>query len=233
MIANNPKVSVVMSVKNGEKTIEDSINSILNQDYKNIELLVIDDNSEDNTYIKLKKFELFESRLKIYKNEKNIGLTKSLNFLIKKSTGDLIARQDADDISVHNRLSKQVDYMFKFNLDAVTSRSFTRETNNKIPGFSYYLPLKLVIKYKNPFIHGTLLIKKDILFKLGLYNEDFYYAQDFKLYLDLIKNGFKIKSINEFLYYLNTKNNISTKNKNQQKYYFECARKNIVPNALF
>ena len=81
------------------------------------------------------------------------------------------------------------------------------------------------MKYKNPFIHGSLIIKKQVLNDLGLYDENFYYAQDYKLYLDLLSKGYSIKAINKPLYNLNTINNISSNNKDEQKYYFYCARK--------
>ena len=85
------------------------------------------------------------------------------------------------------------------------------------------------MKFKNPFIHGSLIIKKQVLNDLGLYDENFYFAQDYKLYLDLLNNGYSIKAINKPLYNLNTINNISSNNKDEQKYYFNCARKKIVP----
>ena len=81
------KISVIMSVYNGEKSIEKSINSILEQTFKDFELLVLDDLSNDSTPEILKKFK-HDSRVKIYSNDKNIGLTKSLNYLIKQSSAN-------------------------------------------------------------------------------------------------------------------------------------------------
>ena len=88
------------------------------------------------------------------------------------------------------------------------------------------------MKYKNPFIHGTLFLDKNIFEEVGGYDENFYFAQDYKLYFDCYKKGKKINIINEVLYELNDKDNISNKNKEEQKYYFNCARKNITPNVL-
>ena len=103
--------------------------------------------------------------------------------------------------------------------------------NKKIPGFSHYLPTRLVIRKKNPFIHGTLLIKKSVIDKVGLYDERFYFAQDYKLFSDLIKVGFKIKTINECLYYLNIENNISSNYSDAQSYYAECVRADTLPDS--
>ena len=229
MDSSKPLVSILMSVRNGEQTVEKSIKSILNQSYDYFEFLIVDDCSTDSTLGKLKILEKQDSRINIFTNSENIGLTKSLNKLIKNTKGELIARQDADDYSNPERIYAQVKYLLKNNLDAVTSRALIIGSAKKIPGLSYYIPAKLLMKFKNPFIHGSLIIKKQVLNDLGLYDENFYFAQDYKLYLDLLNNGYSIKAINKPLYNLNTINNISSNNKDEQKYYFNCARKKIVP----
>ena len=76
------------------------------------------------------------------------------------------------------------------------------------------------VKFKNPIIHGTLVIKKEVLNELGNYDELFYYAQDYKLVTDIIKSNYKFKNMNLILYHLNTENNISTTFPNKQKYFF-------------
>lgn len=224
-------ISILMSVYNSTHTIEKSVQSILNQDYKNIELLIMDDGSTDDTYRKLLKLSEENKNIILFRNAENIGLTKSLNILIKNSNGKILGRQDGDDKSAHNRISTQYNYLKKHNLDFCTTRAFRNDTNKKIPGYSYYLSPHILIKYKNPFIHGTLLLKKSIMEEVGLYDENFYYSQDYKLMKDLIKKDYKFKIINECLYFLNMKNNISSLNKDEQKYYAECARKNIAPSV--
>ena len=96
----------------------------------------------------------------------------------------------------------------------------------KIPNFSYYIPYKFLIKFKNPFVHGTLFIKKELIINIGGYNEEYYYAQDYKLFIDLIKRKEKIAKIWDPLYLLNTQDNISNKFKEEQKNYANKARKN-------
>ena len=80
------------------------------------------------------------------------------------------------------------------------------------------------MRYKNPFIHGTLLIKKDALIEIEKYDENFYYAQDYKLFKDLIDKGYKVNSLNKFLYFLNTENNISSIMKKEQNFYAKLVR---------
>ena len=101
------------------------------------------------------------------------------------------------------------------------------------PKLSYLLPQKKVIKIKNPFVHGTLIIEKSTLEEVNLYDENFYYAQDYKLFYDLVKKGVKIGVIKKPLYILNTKDNISSKNKKQQAYYAKCVKKEITPKTKY
>ena len=225
----NKKISVLMSVYNSEETIEESINSVLNQTFSDFEFLIIDDCSTDSSLEIIKKFEKTDSRITVFCNEKNLGLTKSLNKLIQNSNFDFIARQDSDDRSFPNRLETQMNNLINSDLDFCTSRAL-KEGGNVTPNVKHYLPYKFMVNYLNPFIHGTLLIKKQVLENLNGYDERFYYAQDYKLFKDLIKQNFKFKVISSPLYYLNTTNNISSNKKKEQYYYASCVRKNKIPN---
>lgn len=218
-----------MSVYNAESSVEDSINSILNQTYENFEFLILDDYSTDKTREILDNYKSKDKRIKIIYNNQNIGLTKSLNRLINMTNAKLIARQDADDVSLPNRLNAQLNYINKYNLDACTSRAYIKSSKRKVPKFSYLLPDNLVIRYKNPYIHGSLIIKKEILNKLGNYDENFYYAQDYKLFDSLLQNKYKIKTLKQPLYILNMEDNISLKFRKEQNYYAECVRNNLQP----
>ena len=211
--------SIIMSTYNHEKSLIQSINSILSQKYEDFEFLILNDNSTDGTKEVLDKFKKKDSRIKVLNNYKNLGLTKSLNILIKESKGSLIFRQDSDDISLPNRLMKQVSLLRHPNNHACVTRAANSLTLKKIPNMSYHLPYKLVMNYKNPFIHGTLGIKKEVLFDVGLYDERFYYAQDYHLYKKLIMSKYRIIKVREIHYILNMENNISSSFKNEQDIY--------------
>lgn len=219
-----------MSIYNNEDTIVKCVESIVNQTYNDFEFLILDDNSTDYSYEILKKLDKQYKQIKLFKNEKNIGLTKSLNYLIDEARGDYIFRQDGDDFSNINRINDQLDVIYKYNLDFCTSRAINLKNNNIIPGNSHYLPYKYLLKYKNPFIHGSLCIKKEVILEIGKYDELFYYSQDYKLFFELIEKNFKFKVINKPLYYLNTVDNISTNNKKEQEYYANCVKNKLVPN---
>lgn len=218
-----------MSVHNEENNINQAIESILNQTYTNFEFLIIDDASEDNSLQILKEYQRLDERVNIFKNKENIGLTKSLNILANNSSAPIIARQDADDTSHPNRISAQLNFLINKKLDASTTKAQIMSSGQEINKLSYFIPTKIIIKLKNPFIHGSLMMKKSVFNKLGMYDEKFYYAQDYKLFSDLIKQNFNIKIMNEILYTLNTNNNISSKFSMQQKYFADCVKKNKVP----
>ena len=230
MIKNSNKISVLMSVYNSEKTITNSINSILNQSYTNFELLIVNDASTDSTIEICKNFENLDNRIQIYNNKKNIGLTKSLNYLIPFTTGDYIARQDADDLSLSSRFEKQIEIFSNTKADSCNTRAIIKESNIVTPSVSYYLPFIISMKFKNPFVHGSLMIKASVLKELNGYDENFYYAQDYKLMNDLLLRNYQPYIIKEPLYVLNQKDNISTNHKKEQDYFAHCVRKNQQPS---
>jgi glycosyltransferase EpsE len=228
----NKTVSVIMSVYNAETTVAKSIESLIGQTYENLEILLVDDSSTDETFNICKEYENNFKNIHLFKNKNNLGLTKNLNFLINKSKGDFLARQDSDDISEPSRIEKQLNFIKKYNLDGCTTRAKIIQTGSIIPKKSLYLPKRFVINFKNPFIHGSLVLKKTIAESIGNYNEKFYYSQDYKLMYDLITGGYKLKIMKECLYHLNMNENISTNKKTQQQYYARCVKKNIEPELI-
>ena len=223
------KISVLMSVYNDEKRVSKSIESILNQTFQDFEFLILDDCSTDNTYEICNYYAKKNQKIKLMKNHQNLGLTKSLNLLISESNYELIARQDSDDESFKQRLEIQLKIMEKHNLDACTTLATIDELKGTRPFLSHLFPKKLIIKYKNPFIHGSLLIKKRVLENVGMYDEKFKFAQDYKLMFDLVRLNHKLKIVNQPLYKLNLKDNISTRNIKEQNYYANCVKKEIDP----
>ena len=192
-------VSVVMSLFNPDKPLlKKSIESLSNQSYANIEIIIIDDgmNAEDIFFLK----SLIEGKENffVYKNIKNIGLTKSLNIAISKSNGELIARNDADDISDKNRIEKQVNY-FKKNKEvgvlgtwySVFNDNDNDNDNERKYEYRYSNDHNILLEMlfeRNPFCHSSVMIKKDILKKLGGYNPKYKVSQDLDLWFRISKN---------------------------------------------
>ena len=225
-------ISVIMSVFNGEKYLERSIHSILEQTYKEFEFLILDDASTDNTANILTEFTERDSRIKVFHNSENLGLTKSLNYLVDQSKNDILARQDVDDFSEKNRFFEQLKFLKNEKYSFCISRAKIIQNNRVIPRVSYYIPQKITIRLKNPYIHGTLMIKKETLKIYGGYDENFYYSQDYKLFDTLLRNGEKGKYLKKIYYNLNIDNNLSNLKKTEQKYYSDMVKKNQTPKQL-
>lgn len=199
------KVSIIMGVYNSEKTIERSINSILNQTFKDWIFIICDDGSSDNTFEILKKYEnKYPSKFKILKNDKNRGLTYSLNHCLKYVSTEFVARMDGDDISLPERLSKQVKFLDAHSEYGFVGTSIERFDENGVwkRCKSIEEPQKNIFYSSTGFVHPTILIRKSILDKVNGYNDIWYTkrCEDYDLWMRLYSEGFKGYNIQEILF---------------------------------
>lgn len=200
-----PLVSVVLPVYNAQDTIVESMNSILNQTFTDIELIVINDGSKDLSEQKIMSIK--DERIRYFINDSNRGLIYTLNRGLKLAVGKYIARMDADDISVLYRIEKQVALM-ESNSEIVVCGSdiqlFGSACGKKGHSFLLFASssvLKDVLVKVPCFAHPTVMIRKSVLDKNGIfYDEDFLYAEDYKLWIDLVPYG-DFCNINEKLLY--------------------------------
>lgn len=217
----NIQISVLMTAFNAEKFISDSINSILNQYFKNFELIVIDDCSIDNTYSIIKNFQ--DKRIKYFKLKTKLGRTKALNYGLKKCNSNLIAIQDADDVSYSIRLEETFK---KFNSDKNIGLvcgnyelidSFGNSLQKKIK-FIEEKKLLSTIKYINQIAHSSITFNRDYLNnqKKFVYDESYIYAQDYDLILKFLKNS-NISLINENLVKIRVHNENMSNNRIYKK----------------
>lgn len=194
--SQKPLISVIMPVYNGMPYLEQAIESILKQSYKNLELIIVDDKSTDDSVLFAKKIK--DTRVRIIRNLKNIGIANSLNIAIDSSRGDYIARMDADDISMPKRLEKQLKFLQK-NKSISICGSFVYLINDKgeIIGTKKYpeknKDLKKALNFYSPIIHPTFFGKSTFFKKLSGYNPDFEYAEDYEL---LVRSREKYKMAN-------------------------------------
>ena len=196
---SKPKITVIMSVFNGSKFLAESIQSILDQTFKEFEFIIINDGSTDNSLDIIRSFESADSRIKVI-SKLNEGLAKSLNTAISISKGEYIARMDADDISYKNRLEKQYEFMQKNKsidlcgcsmdiideLGNVTSEKIQTSNNHEILKKRFF---------QSPILHITFFGKKLFFLKNNGYREEFKYAQDYDLVMRGIDAGAKICNI--------------------------------------
>lgn len=230
-ILQQPKVSVVMSVYNGKKYLREAVESILNQTFRDFEFIIVDDGSCDNTLEILKDYAEKDSRIKIIKNEKNIGLTKSLNKAIQEAKGEYIARMDADDISLPERLKAQMLAMEKGRKNGLIGCDviIIDEHGNEIKKVIVpRVDLNNYLRKKNCLVHGSLFILKKALQGVGNYSDEMIFAQDYDLLLK-ISTKYSISFVGDFLYKLRRdKNNISHKKFFPQLFYTAIAKANFI-----
>jgi glycosyltransferase involved in cell wall biosynthesis len=179
-------VSILMTVFNAGKYLNLSIKSILNQSYKNLELIIVDDFSTDHSRKILNSFK--DRRIKLFLLKKHIGRTPALNYGLKKTKGDHVAILDADDIAHKDRIQIQQKFLSKnHHINIVGSRTRLIDKNGKFIKL-FKMPktikeLNKVIVYKNVFPHSSIMFNKKFLNKIGNYPKNLIYAQDYGLIL--------------------------------------------------
>ena len=188
---------MIMATHNDENFLSYAIKSVLAQTYKNLELIIIDDAADVKTREILMSFR--DPRIKILENETNLGLTRSLNNAIKIAQGEFIGRMDADDIAESTRFKIQVDFL-KNNPDVMALGSWAKiigddgkEKYIKKKPVSYQKIKKSIARF-NPFIHSSLVFRSKVFKEIGIYDEEFVFAQDYDLMLR-IANEYKVINI--------------------------------------
>lgn len=232
----NEKISVLLSTYNEScETIIKSIDSILNQTYKNIEIILINDNPEredlDKLLLGLKEK---DERVIYIKHKENMGLVKSLNAGISIANGEYIARMDADDISCLDRLELQLKYMKENNLDFVgCSVIKIDEDGNPIGEIlvpSEFNDIRKYNRYGSCMLHPTWLVKREIYIKLNGYRE-IYACEDYDFIVRALKQDVKMGNLPEKkLFYRVRKDGISKMSNIKQiltMYYISANRKKI------
>ena len=218
----SPKVTVLMPVYNGEKYLHEAIKSILNQTFMDFEFIIIHDPSTDRTAEILQSYH--DPRIKIINNEKNIGLTRSLNKGLKIARGEYIARMDADDVSIPERLEKEVNFLNQNrNIGLVgTYYLLINENGNVLHAVRPLTDdreLKEKLFIENQFGHGSVMFRRECIEKVGFYREEIEPAEDHDLWLR-IAEFFEVANIPEFLYKWRLNfNSVSVARKKQQEKY--------------
>ena len=220
-----PKISVLMSCYNHDKFVGEAIDSVLNQSFKDFELLIIDDNSTDKTFDIVNSFR--DPRIKSFRNEKNFGMVFNTNSLIKKSIGEYIAIINSDDSWLPEKLQKQFDFL-ENNVGYVACFTLTNiiDEDNKIIKNNIQESLKYLeldrfgflnyfFFYNNPLCYPSALIRKKVFDKTGFFNPAYIILLDIEMWIRICLAGFEIKILKENLTnfrILNNGGNLSSKN---------------------
>jgi hypothetical protein len=184
---SSPTVSVVMSVFNGEEFLSETIDSVLNQSFRDFEFVIVDDGSTDGTADILSKYVLRDGRIRVSRNGKK-GRAASLNLGISLANGEYVANTDADDLAMPGRLEEQVAFMERNPEVGVLGGAFELITDSGrvIDIIRHPLDdsqLRAAILRYNPICHSSVILRKEIVLALGGYRRTFEPSEDYDLWL--------------------------------------------------
>ncbi|MBN2396209.1 MAG: glycosyltransferase family 2 protein [Candidatus Atribacteria bacterium] len=201
-------VSVIIPCYNAEAFVESAIKSICNQTYTNLEIICVDDKSTDGTLDVLKSLSSRDSRIKVIENETNLKLIKTLNKAIDLTSGEYIARMDADDISTFDRIEKQIRALEESEADFVSSYFSFITHQGKFHSKSFQLlacktaySCKFMAMFYPPVLHANTIFKASLLREYKYQeSESAVHIEDFNLFSRLIINGYKPLVLTDYLY---------------------------------
>ena len=214
----NPLVSIVIPVYNGANYVAEAIESALNQTYKNIEIIVVNDGSTDKTENIAKSY---GDKIKYYYKD-NGGVASALNLGIKESKGEYISWLSHDDIYFENKIERQIKELENIDKDTILYSGYELiNDKSEFLGTWEISSKNEYRKFNNGFyaillciIHGcSLLIPKKAFYEVDFFNEDLKCTQDYHLWFKILKYGYKVKYIPEFLIYSRIHENQDTKRK--------------------
>ncbi len=167
-------ITVLLPVFNGAPYLKEAIESILCQSYQNFELLILDDASKDDS-VKI-ALSYKDKRIRVYQNKKNLGLGRNLNIGLENAKGELIARMDADDVSLKTRLEKQANFLQTHKEIGICGTH--TQIKKKYP--LTYDAIKVWLLFRNTFAHSSVMFRADKRIK---YDPAFIRAQDYDLWV--------------------------------------------------
>lgn len=219
-------ISVIMSTyKEDERLLRESIESILNQTYRDFEYIIILDYPDNDVHKSvIEEYALKDDRIHFYINEKNMGLTDSLNRGLSLCHGEYIARMDADDISLPDRLERQMEYLEKNHYDLIGGITEIINENGSLLYSIKSVPtdpkkINKALRYSQCIAHPTWLGRKEVFEKNAGYRH-MPLCEDYDFTLRAVLNGFVVSNLNEaVLKYRMTSNSISRSNLFEQYLY--------------
>jgi glycosyltransferase involved in cell wall biosynthesis len=222
-MATAPALSVIMSVYNGARYLDEAVESILAQDFADFEFLIINDGSTDGSGTMLQKMAASDRRIRLIDRE-NRGLVASLNEMIALSKAPLLARMDCDDIAMPNRFSLQIAYMNanpEIGILGTNTHDLTEDGRTVAAEVSYPLTpgeVKAWLQKGPPLCHPSVMMRTDLVGKLGGYRPAFRHAEDYDLWLRASRLTAIANLPEPLLLYRRSENQIS------QKYAIEQAK---------
>lgn len=208
-------ISIISVFHNRKDGVKKTVDSLLAQTYKDIEIILVDDGSKDGTLAELNKYKHIDSRVKIIAHE-NKGFTISIKEAVEESSGDIIAINGAGDQSHPERIEKQYRELFRKPCIGIVGCGIeninltTMEKDKKITKVNSEIKYTEYLYKKNPYTHGEVMFKKSVYYKAGGYREEFTYGQDRDLWLRM-SDYCHFSNVEEILYtrFYSFKNSVS------------------------
>ena len=191
-------ISVIMAAYNAAATIEQAVQSVLKQTYPDLELLVIDDCSQDGTAALVEKFAKTDNRVRLISNEKNSGVSYTRRHGLEEASGEWIAILDSDDAWTPEKLEKQIELQKKTNADLLfTGSAFMDSDGNPI---NWYLHAPAEVTYRqllkqNVLSNSSALVRKELYAKHYAVGDGMH--EDFAIWLGILKEGGKAYGVDE------------------------------------
>lgn len=232
-----PLVSILVPVYNVEKFVCAAVNSLQNQTYSNIEIIIVDDDSTDDTYNICKELAANDSRIRLFRNEINLKIALTLNYALSVSRGEYIARMDGDDISVFDRIQRQIEYLTsnpEINLVGVSLIGIDSSGNeiSKFEHSSNFNFLYKSIRYVTPVSH-VWIAERQVYEKLNGYR-NISGCEDYDFLLRMLSVGFKFSNVPEYFGYLvrlqregNTQASIGLRQRKLFSYVYELYKERL------
>ena len=196
---SKPKISVIMSEYNTPPDyLRASIESILNQTFKDIEIIIVDDCGKNDLDSITEEYK--DKRIRVIKNNKNIGLVESLNKAITASKADILARMDTDDIADENRLEEQYNFMInheEYSVVGTLANEFSKNSTTGVLGKPGEKTAKS-LAYGDSIIHPSVMMRKKDIQSVGGY-KNYKRAEDLSLWFELVMKGFRLFVIDRVL----------------------------------
>ena len=199
---DRPLITVITSIRNGQSHIQETVESIIDQSLNDFEYIIINDGSTDETSNIINTLIRRDRRISLIQNATTIGLTRSLNKGLNAARGKYIARLDAGDISLSNRLEEQNKYLEQHpeiilcgtNCDLIDNNGHSLQLTDRHLVFAS-ADIERVLPQRNCLVHSSIMFRNDHI----RYRDKFYYSQDYDLYLNLLSSGKGLANLSEKL----------------------------------
>lgn len=189
------RISIITITYNSEATLEDTIRSVISQDYPDLEYIIVDGLSKDGTMDIVKKY---EKEIQVVISEKDRGISDAFNKGIKASTGDVIGIINSDDMLMPGALKKLAEQMEK-DTDVAYGKAYRLYEDGST---REYLPRDLkIFTYKMPLVHPATFVKKSAYEKHGIFNVGYHYCMDRAVLYKMYQGGAKFQYIDEYFAY--------------------------------